>query len=374
LRTHPVQQANHDTIQDSQKTDKNNRMESLGTKSILELSHELPLSMSLESVHVDHTHPSFIKTLKQLVNDCILYDKGAMIPEAVVAFLVGQVLQLAMKHPKWVLVHHHGGGYLGTLCLVRKCHDHRMVTEEMGCDWTLMYNSEAKLEYIPNTFDYNHRLSTMIVEIVVLLLLGIDVTLVGKRYNWKWTLDTMIVHNVYICHKTMWSTAFQAIMEGDSKRAIDILGCRENATMAESYLASMSLWKNDAWRQASMAVASSPYQSNSLPEPRVLFDQHIITSKDELELKLQQAKLLVRRYEEMLGGGNEKEKEQNCQPRDDEQGQSKILRSVNRNTLKPCWSVQTSPEKGNFVIALDDDDEEIDSDGEWGYVSCRSKV
>lgn len=348
------------------------------TKSMLELSKDFPPSLQLESTHLDANHPCD-KTLKQLVDDCTLYDKRP-IPEAVVAFLASQLLQLAMKHPEWVLAN---SDNLCVLYLVRRNDFHGKNTTEMGTGWGLRYSSEAVFQHVPHVHDYNHCLFTMIVDFVALLLLGIsNKGIKDKDHNS--ILEDMICHNLYIGQKTLWYTAFQAVVNGDCNRAIGILdggngsgGGEEtdhNSVMAKSYLE--SLW-NTAWREASI-IMTSPGPCTSLPEPRVLSfengDTEEMSSKEEIESKLQQAKLWVRKYEELLRGEGQKEK-----PLEQQQVESESWASFqNDNTLNSCKKVQSSPPDdlvyaGNFVIELNDQDE--DSDDEWGYVfELKSKA
>jgi len=381
-------------------------------KSIVQLSKDLNIQQQQpESIYVDDTNQSETN-VKQLLDDCILHNKGR-IPEPVVAFLVCQLLQLAVnKHPGWILedIHH---GNLDVLCLVRHCDCGEMTTANVGSttttkttttsSWRLMYSSEAILEYVAKDHDCNHRLYTMFVNLVALMLLGIDVT--GDDYHVD-KLNKMICNNLYIGQKNMWSTSFQAIMSGDFHQAISILSSNNhnNTIMAHSYLD--ALFKNDAWREASVmpmasssaspSASSSPtFGSSSLPEPRILLFESLTSSEEEekgdgkmssdddddddeiLETKLQQAKLLVKRYEEMLlRQGQQKQQQQDQSKEQDqevqsmeEERESRILTSfINNKSLKPSLIMQSSPNKGNFVITINDSEEVSDSDNEWGYV------
>jgi len=395
------QHENHGIIQNSHKTN------GVMKQSIVQLSKDLNIQQQQpESIYVDDTNQSETN-VKQLLDDCILHNKGR-IPEPVVAFLVCQLLQLAInKHPGWVLeeIHH---GNLEVLRLVRHCDCGEMATTKVGSttttsSWRLMYSSEAILEYVAKDHDCNHRLYTMFVNLVALMLLGIDVT--GDDYHVD-KLNKMICNNLYIGQKNMWSTSFQAIMSGDFHQAISILSSNNhnNTIMAHSYLD--ALFKNDAWREASVmpmasssaspSASSSPtFGSSSLPEPRILLFESLTSSEEEekgdgkmssdddddddeiLETKLQQAKLLVKRYEEMLlRQGQQKQQQQDQSKEQDqevqsmeEERESRILTSfINNKSLKPSLIMQSSPNKGNFVITINDSEEVSDSDNEWGYV------
>jgi hypothetical protein len=322
-----------------------------------------------------------IVSLEQLLNECFQHDKGHL-PESVVAFLVGQLLQLAsIEHPRWVLLEEN----ICSMCLLVKDVDDCNVEDEgedivKSIKWRVMYHSKAILEYIPmkpldcdfdHNKEYNHRLSNRMINLVALLLLGMD------QMHGMSMLEVICI-NRYIRQKDMWSHAFRAIADGRLDRAICLLDCREHRAVVESYFES---WSSGAWRQASMTMTSiGESELISLPEPRILFETK--QGKEELSVKdlqqstVQQLESFVEKYNHFLRLYSVSCLQDSLVVEENEsnrlEGKSSLATEsqcnqgsaiMGSNTIQKKYATSDNPVRyGKVVITVDEDS---DDDDDW---------
>jgi len=171
-----------------------------------------------------------IVNLQDIFDKCVQSGAGPM-PEAVVAFLATELLNLFRKHGGWVM----DRADLNSLVLVK---------EQDQTAWSLKYRSSGVTLQNPSGDKYNTRLSSVMTNIVALLLMGIEIKDEGKdkdkdkdenmMYRDRYLKD-IVCSNLFLRQRPAWSASFSAMEQGQIDFAVIFLGDDANVDKAKRY-------------------------------------------------------------------------------------------------------------------------------------------